>query len=552
MATGPIHPRLLQRGRATRRYLVASVAVGVVASALMVAQAWLLAHGIVGVFTSHRVAPALPLAAGLLVVFCLRGLLAWTNETLAHRAAAEVKSTLRRDLVAARLAAPLRTDVSAATLVTVATDGLEGLDGYYAKYLPQVGLACVVPVLIGGTILWADWRSALIVAFTLPLIPVFMALIGWTTQRRVQRRFAVADRLANRFADLVEGLPTLQAFGRARAQRRGVELTEQAHRRETMRTLQVSFLSSFALEFLATLSVAVVAVTIGFRLVLGQVDFTTALFVLVLAPEAFLPVRQVGVHFHDSADGVAAADAAFAIIDGAGTATRGGLPAPTDAPLVVDDAGFVPAGVEHATLAGATLRLEPGEVVALVGPSGSGKSTLLSLVMGFQQPTTGRVRLGETDLAEVDPESWWALTAWVPQTPGMVNGSVADNVRLGHPEATDEQVEQALALAGVDFAPEKRVEDLGEGLSAGERRRVALARALVRIRWGGGRWLILDEPTAGLDAETEARVLASVRASGAGALVVTHRPAVVAMADRVVELTAPVRPETATAAGGLR
>lgn len=533
---GPIHPRLLRRARATRRYLVVSVLVGVLASILMVAQAGLLAYGIVIVFATRRVQPVVGIGLALLAVFALRGVLSWANETLAHRAAADVKSTLRRDIMASRLSAPLRADVSAPTLVTLVNEGLEKLDGYYSKYLPQLGLAAVVPFIVGAAILWADWRSAIIVAFTLPLIPVFMALIGWTTQQRVTRRFAVADRLANHFADLIEGLPTLQAFGRARAQRRGVEVTEVAHRRETMRTLYVSFLSSFALEFLATLSVAVVAVTVGFRVVLGQVDFLTALFVLVLAPEAFLPVRQVGVHFHDSADGVAAADAAFAVIDGAQPAMAGGLPAPISAPIVLDEVSHTHPGASRPVLDRVSLRVEPGEIVALVGPSGVGKTTLLSLVVGFVAPTGGRVLLGEQPLAQTRAESWWAQTAWVPQSPGLVNGTIGDNVRLGHPAASEAQVDEALALAGLDLPASTRVEDLGEGLSAGERRRVALARALVRIHAGAGRWLLLDEPTAGLDAETEARVLASVRASGAGGIVVTHRAAVEAIADRVIDL----------------
>lgn len=541
---GPIHPRLLQRGRATRAYLVASVVVGTLSAVLMIAQAWLLAHGVVGVFETHSLAGLSWVGLALIAVFAARGLLSWINETLAHSAAAQVKSTLRRDLVEARLRTPAGSTTTSSSLITIITEGLDDLDGYFGRYLPQLGLAMVVPFIVGTAILLADWPSALIVVFTLPLIPVFMALIGWTTQKAVHRRFHIADRLANHFADLIEGLGTLQAFGRARAQRRGVEINEEAHRRETMRTLYVSFLSSFALEFLATLSVAVIAVTIGFRVVFGQVDFTTALFVLVLAPEAFLPVRQVGVHFHDSADGVAAADAAFEIIDAYPASPAGTLPAPADAPLVIDALGYRHPGTDDRVLDGVSLRVEPGEIVALVGPSGVGKTTLLHLVMGFLTPESGTIRLGDQPLDETDPASWRALTAWVPQSPGLVNGTVADNVRLGSLHATPSQIADALTAAGADFGPDKPVEDLGEGLSAGERRRVALARALVRIRHGAepgaghGRWLILDEPTAGLDAETEARVLASVKQSGAGALVVTHRPAVMAMADRVIHLAA--------------
>ncbi|MGD7732193.1 thiol reductant ABC exporter subunit CydD [Propionibacteriaceae bacterium G57] len=516
--------------------MAASVAPGVVSAALMITQAWLLARGIVGVFETHQLGPVTWVIPALVTVFALRGLVSWVNETLAHRAAAEVKSTLRRDILAARLANPTRTDVPTSTLIQVVNRGLEDLDGYFSKYLPQLGLALVVPLIIGTAILVTDWPSAIIVAFTLPLIPVFMALIGWTTQKAVARRFSVADRLAHHFADLIEGLPTLQAFGRARAQRKGVIITEDANRRETMRTLYVSFLSSFALEFLATLSVAVVAVTIGFRVVYGHVTFFDALFVLVLAPEAFLPVRQVGAHFHDSADGVAAADAAFEIIDHSAPAMTGTAAAPASADIVVDAVSFQHRGAERPAVDAVSLTVHPGEVVALAGPSGSGKTTLLSLVMGFASPTRGQILLGAQPLADTDPDSWHALTAWVPQTPGMVNGTVADNVRLGLPTATDDQVAEALAAASVDFPPDKRVEDLGEGLSSGERRRVAMARAWLRITHGAARWLVLDEPTAGLDADAEAQVLATVRATGAGALVVSHRPAVLAVADRVVEL----------------
>ncbi|HMQ67193.1 MAG TPA: ABC transporter transmembrane domain-containing protein, partial [Arachnia sp.] len=316
---GPIHPRLLRRARATRVFLAASVAVGLLTAGLLIAQARLLADWITRAFASRAFPEGWEAALALLLaVFAGRGLLAWASAVLAHRSAAEVKSELRRDVLRARLATPVG-GASSATLVRVVTTGLDALDGYFSKYLPQLGLAVTVPFLVGGAILLADWQSALIIAFTLPLIPVFMALIGWTTQKATAHSFAVADRLANHFADLIAGLPTLQAFARARAQRKGVEVGEEQYREATMRTLWVSFLSSFALELLATLSVAVVAVTVGFRLVYGHVDFPTALFVLILAPEAFLPVRQVGVHFHDSADGVAAADAAFEIIDAAPT-----------------------------------------------------------------------------------------------------------------------------------------------------------------------------------------------------------------------------------------
>lgn len=533
---GPIHPRLLQRAGATRKYLVASVASGVVTAFLLVAQAWLLARAITSVFEGDVPAGWGWLVGGLAAVFGVRALLGWLDSWLAHRSAAAVKSQLRRDVLAARAARPTG-GASSSTLVHVVTTGLDALDGYYSKYLPQLGLAVTVPVIVGAAILVTDWPSALIVAFTLPLIPIFMALIGWTTQQATRRSFAVADRLSNHFADLIEGLPTLQAFARARAQRKGVELSEGRYRQATMRVLYVSFLSAFALELLATLSVAVVAVTIGFRLVYGDVGFEAALFVLVLAPEAFLPVRQVGVHFHDSVDGVAAAEAAFDVIDGAPAAT-GTTPPPAlgEEPIVLDDVSFTYPGAASPALAGFSLQLDPGEVVALSGASGSGKSTLLALLLGFLGPDGGRVLLGDLDLADCDVAGWRRQVAWVSQDPGLVHGTVADNVLLGDPAAGPDDVAAALRAAGADFPADKQVGDDGEGLSGGERRRVAVARALLRIRSGSTRLLVLDEPTAGLDADSESTVIDAVRATGVGALVVTHRSAVLAAADRVVAL----------------
>ena len=531
---GPIHPRLLKRAKATRWFLLATVIVGLLTAVLLIAQARLIADWVTTAFATRSFPDGWQTAALLLaLVFLGRGVLAWISSLLAHRSAASVKSTLRRDVLSARLATPVGA-VSSSSLMRTVTAGLDALDGYFSKYLPQLGLALTVPLLVGGTILLTDWQSAIIIAFTLPLIPVFMALIGWTTEKATRHSFGVADRLAKHFGDLIAGLPTLQAFARARAQRKGVEINEGDYREATMKTLYISFLSAFALELLASLSVAVVAVTVGFRLVYGHVDFTTALFVLILAPEAFLPVRQVGVHFHDSADGVAAADAAFEVIDGAAPA-GGSAPVPPGA-LRLEDVSYTYPGASSPAVAGLSLAVEPGEVVALSGHSGGGKSTALAMAMGFLSPAAGRVTVGGVSLTEIDLAAWRSQVAWVAQEPGMLNGTVGDNVALGHPGASPDDIARALTDAGADFGPDKHVGDDGEGLSAGERRRVALARALVRIRLGGARLLILDEPTAGLDADTEAHVIDAVRATGAGALIVSHRPAVLAAADRVVEV----------------
>lgn len=540
---GPIDPRLLRRGRATRNFLVALGLVGVAASALVIVQARLISDAVSHVFATHRGDGVVTAAGWLLAVFAARGLLAWLNEMLAHRASAAVKSRLRHDLMAARLARPENTALPTGTLVRVATTGLDDLDGYYAKYLPQLVLACIVPVVIGVTIALQDLPSAIIIAITLPLIPVFMALIGISTRDQVNRRLTVATRLANHFADLVTGLATLQVFGRARNQVIGLRKSEDSHRTETMKTLRITFLSSLALEILSTISVALVAVTVGFRVLFSQMDLRTALFVLILAPEAYLPVRQVGVHYHDAADGVAAAEAAFAIIDDAEAhAAHGTAAVPVDTTLTFERAGFRYPDAETNALEHLDLTVHPGEIVALAGPSGGGKTTALALAAGLLSPTSGAVRVGGVDVGHLDPDAWHQAIAWVGQTPGMLRETVAANAALGSGDASASEVGKALRAAGAaDLDATTLIGDDAEGLSGGERRRVGVARALLRLGSGQVRLLVLDEPTAGLDSDTEAVVLRAVREAGVAALVVSHRPAVLAMVDRVVPVASEVR-----------
>jgi ATP-binding cassette subfamily C protein CydCD len=535
--------------------------VGSATAILTLGQAWLLSRSITGVFASGTLAGLGVAVAGLALVFAVKALLAWLNEWLAQRAAAAVKSQLRRDILSARLDRPLDATASGG-LVTLVTQGLDGLDGYFSKYLPQLLLAVTVPLIVGVAILTSDLLSAVILALTLPLIPLFMALVGWTTEAITKRRWVVQTRLANHFADLIAGLPTLQVFGRARAQAEGLRRSEARHRGETMRTLRVSFLSALVLELLATLSVALIAVTIGFRVVYGQLDLATALFVLILAPEAYLPVRQVGVHYHDAADGLAAVESAFALIDppaprpqdgrdgraeeastspagavaAASTTAGGGETAPPPRALLsVREVTHTYPGGTGPALAPVSFDLQAGELVALAGPSGAGKTTLLNAVMGFLAPTAGSLSSDGEPIGR--QPRWRDQLAYVGQEPGLVSGTVADNVRLGFPHATDVAVADALRSAGAaDLPPGQLVGDDAEGVSAGERRRIAVARALLRVTLGRAKLLVLDEPTAGLDVDTEAELLGSLRRLGVAALVVSHRPAVLAEADRVVQL----------------
>ena len=314
-----------------------------------------------------------------------------------------------------------------------------------------------------------------------------------------------------------------------------------------MRTLRISFLSSFALELLATLSVALVAVTVGFRVAAGGMDLHTSLFILILAPEVFLPVRQVGALFHDAADGMAAAEVSFGLIESGRPMDYDGdvdMPSPRDVPVVVSGLTRTYEGADRPAPDGLSLRIDPGNLVALVGHSGGGKTTALSCLLGFIDPDSGSILVGDHELVGADESVWQAWRrqlAYVPQAPAMMAGTVAQNVQLGYPEAPDAVLRDALNRCGAVSIPlDKRVDDDAEGLSAGERRRVALARALVRVEQAGAGLLVLDEPTAGLDATTEATVLDAVRASGASVLVVTHRRNVIEVADTVVELSAEV------------
>ncbi|MEU2116596.1 thiol reductant ABC exporter subunit CydD [Streptomyces sp. NPDC016459] len=542
----PIDPRLLRYARATRVFLIAVVLLGLVGAALVIAQAMLIAEIVVGAFQKGQSVSDLTTALLLLVgVAVARALVSWLTELAAHRASAAVKSELRGRLLdrAAALGPGWLSGQKAGSLIALATRGVDALDDYFARYLPQLGLAVVVPVAVLARIVTEDWVSAAIIVVTLPLIPVFMILIGWYTQARMDRQWKLLSRLSGHFLDVVAGLPTLKIFGRAKAQAESIREITSEYRRATMRTLRIAFLSSFALELLATLSVALVAVTIGMRLVHGELDLYVGLVILILAPEAYLPLRQVGAQFHAAAEGLAAAEEIFEVLEqpvagGAGA----GVAVPQSVRLELDRVTVRHAGRAEPSLDAATLTVEPGETVALVGPSGVGKSTLLDVVLGFAVPEEGgSVRVGGVDLGSLDLEEWRSRIAWVPQRPYLFAGTIAENVRLARPDASDEAVREALRDAGADGfvagLPQGLDTVLGEdgaGLSAGQRQRLALARAFLADR----PLLLLDEPTAALDGETEAGVVDAVRrlAVGRTVLLVVHRPALLAVADRVVTL----------------
>ena len=547
--SGPFDPRLLHYARTTRRFVVLSVLIGGMTALLVVAQAWLIATVANDAFFHHGSVSSLRDPLGLLLaVIAGRAVLAWATERAAHRASASAKSELRRSATA-HIAAlgPAGLDrQDRGRLSVLATTGIDALDGYFSRYLPQLFLAVIVPVTIIGVVAGADPISAVLIAVTVPLIPVFMGLVGLTTRDRTAARMRSLQRLARHFLDVVEGLPTLKVFGRAKAQAQAIADVTNRYRTTTMATLKLTFLSSLVLELLATVSVALVAVAVGLRLLDADMQFRAALFVLVLAPEAYLPLRALGANFHASADGMKAAEQIFELLETpVGDSGGGGTIRPKDTSIRIAGLEVTYAGRRIPALHGADLVVEPGEVVALTGPSGCGKSTLLDVVLGLRRPGSGQVLLGGVDLGDLDMDSWRARIGWVPQRPHLFARTVADNVRIGRPDASDTEVADALEAAGLAVAVrrlprgvETVLGDRGAGLSAGERQRLALARAFVR----DVPLLVLDEPTASLDAETETEVLGAVRrlTEGRTALVVAHRPALVALADRVVVLPVPL------------
>ena len=502
----------------------------------IVAQAWFISVAVDRGFRASATTSRLgAFVTAIVACFVARGAISWLHQVAANRAALRVKSDLRRDVIDTLLderSSATRPD-SGSAIALIGT-GLDALDGYFAKFLPQLVLMITVPGLVLVVMSIADPISALTIGLTLPLIVVFMILIGMMTKGRTEKRWAALKTLNDHFADVLDGLVTLKIFGRSQSE--GMRRVGEEHRQRSMETLRVAFLSSLVLEFFSTISVALVAVSVGLRVVDGSLGLQTALFVLLLAPEAFVPLRQAGAHFHESADGVAAVDDIFSILE-SGQASQGTLPVPDLKTSAIEfhDVSVTYRGRDVPALDHFSAVIRPASSTALVGPSGGGKSTALGVLLGFVVPTTGAVTVGGVDLRLIDPIAWRRAIAWVPQHPVLLDGTIASNVALGLPSTDRGQLRLALDDAGAAGLPlDRSVREEGANLSAGEIRRVGVARALLRARLGAAGILLLDEPTAGLDQTAEDRVLETVMKSGLTVAVVAHRSAAIGLADRIV------------------
>ncbi|MDR8020030.1 thiol reductant ABC exporter subunit CydD [Nesterenkonia aerolata] len=578
----PIDPRLLRRATAAQGFLALTVVLGLLQILLIIAFCALVAMVVVTAVEGVGVQPGewvlddvvvdrvvpgadllarvAPLLAGLLAVVGARGVVAWAMEAAAVRAAARVKSQLRRATAQALVTtAQTQEPVSQAHAVTVLGSGLDALDAWFSRYLPQLVLTVLaIPILL-TVLAVADLTTAVIVAITMPLVPLFMVLIGWATQSAQQAQWRRLDRLGAAYLDVVEGLSTLKIFNRQHRQRQNLRRLTDQHRASTMKVLRVSFLSGFALELAASLSVALVAVSIGVRLIDGELGLFVGLFVLMVVPEAYNPLRQVGAQYHAAADGVAASEDVFEIVERAESETESGAEhwagfgadpgtesrteprtelRGDDGPGCADlqIRGMTVHRGGRAVLADLDLTAGAGELTVLTGPSGAGKSTVFAALLGLL-PHGGEALCGERRVGRED-------IAWTGQRHGLRRGSVAENITLGDDTADGqrraEDVSAVLADVGLEgLDPQRSLGVHGAGLSGGQAHRVAVARALYRARRRQSPVLLLDEPSAALDTAAERRLLETLRAEaerGRVVLVISHRPAVMDAADTVIGL----------------
>ncbi len=530
-------------------WLQISIALGLFSGFLLIAQAWFLANAINGVIFEK-----LPLANvqnwlwALLAIFLVRAVLAWASEQAAFYASAKIKQQLRNRLHRhiQALGPVYKGDEGSGGRVNTVVDGIEALENYYARYLPAMSLVVLVPLSILVFIFPIDWVSGLVMIITAPLIPVFMILIGKGTEKLNKKQWRKLARMSAHFLDMIQGLTTLKIFNTSKHEAEVIARISDEYRRSTMKVLRVAFLSSLALEFLATISIALVAVFIGFRLYYGEIDFLLGFFVLLLAPEFYLPLRNMGTHYHARMEAIGAAEQMVELLETPVTSQANQssqtamttIPHPQALNIKFDHVSFSYAQDRHA-LDNISIEFKAGQRIALVGASGAGKTTMANLLLGFIQSTQGNITINDVDLQNIGLATWRKYVAWLPQRPYLFHGSIGDNIRLGNQQASDDEIHKAANLANcAEFiatlpdAYATNIGEHGEGLSGGQIQRIALARAFLK----DAPLLILDEATANLDSKSEALIQQSIAVLSKGRTVITiaHRLNTIKQSDLIV------------------
>jgi len=541
----PVDRRLFGVTEGVRRYMGVTIALGFASAVAVIAGAVVLA-GIVNQAFLEGAAPE-DLSADLIIlalIYAARGLFEWARSVAAYRSAADVKRTLREQVMRAVLTQTARgRSAGSGNLALVASSGIDALDAYFSRYLPQLVLGALVPLLAIVWVATVDPLTAVIIVVTVPLIPVFMMLIGNYSDRATRARWHTILRLGDALVETLRGLLTLEVYRSGEGRFDRIRKLSDEYRKQTMATLRIAFLSAFVLELVATMSVAVIAVAVGLRVVNGSLEFEPAFAILILAPEVYAPLRRAGSEFHAAMDGMEAARSAFDVLETplpiTTVAERPSAPVP-GAPLIeFSGVTYQYPSVGHATgavvLGDIDFHVARGEHLAVVGPSGAGKSTLLRLILGFDHPGGGRIEIEGVPVGSIDMALWRARIGWVQQEPFLVSGTVLDNVRLGSSASSTTDAAAALELVGAENLIRRLGETVGErgaGLSHGERRMVTLARAVIR----SPDLLLLDEPTAGIDSVTQLRIARSFEriAEGRTVLTVAHQRVLVDLADRVV------------------
>jgi ATP-binding cassette subfamily C protein CydD len=536
---------LLAEARKIRLLLLYTIGLAAGVGLLTVFQARLLAsacHRVV--MLGEGAASIAPLAGALVLLAAGRCLCTWILEIKSAASAARVKLAVRSTLyrkIQSLGPAGLAGD-EAGPLIETVTRGVDELEPYFTRFIPQLSLAAILPPMFLLVIVPSEWRSGLVLLLSAPFIPLFMILIGRGSEKLHRRQWGRLSRMAGHLLDLVQGLPDLIIFGAAKREANTVARVSEEYRTATMAVLRVAFLSAFALEFFATVGTAVVAVIVGFRLLWGVLTLREGLFVLLMAPEFYLPLRNLGLSYHARMQGVAAAERIAPLL--AKPLPEGfsvSLLSPEGPPAILFEGVSFRYGCERGGVTGVDLELPAGSVTALVGESGAGKSTLARLLVGLARPESGRILINGLDLTILEPGSWRSRLAWVPQVPYFTAGTVRENLLLGRPDAAGHEIDAALDaaaasrfVAALPHGLDTVLGDRGAGLSGGELRRLALARAyLCRATL-----VVLDEPTAGLDPESERLVCEAMErlARGRTVLVISHREQTLSRAERVAEM----------------